>query len=71
MSFLNVIVFCTKVAVGFTVTCLVYEGKTAVVKISAAAMIIFFIIVFLMIFSNLIFLLICGTNIFSYTGSSL
>jgi hypothetical protein len=46
MSFLNVIVFCTKVAVGFTVTCLVYDGKTAVVKISAAAMIIFFIRVY-------------------------
>jgi hypothetical protein len=46
MSFLNVIVPCKIVAVGFTLICLVYEGKTAVVKISAAAMIIFFIIVY-------------------------
>ncbi|MDB5128823.1 MAG: hypothetical protein JWQ85_3055 [Mucilaginibacter sp.] len=46
MSFLNVIVLCTKVAVGFTVICLVYDGKTAVVKISAAAMIIFFIMIY-------------------------
>ncbi|MDB5128824.1 MAG: hypothetical protein JWQ85_3056 [Mucilaginibacter sp.] len=46
MSFLNVIVLCTKVALGFTVTCLVYDGKMPVVEISAAAIINFFIIVF-------------------------
>jgi hypothetical protein len=50
MSFLNVDrpgSFDTMV--GFTVACLVYDGNTAVVKISVAAMIIFFIIVFLLV----------------------
>ena len=49
MSFLNVARPGSKVAAGFTVTCLVYDGKTAVVRISAAAMIIFFMIIILIV----------------------
>lgn len=46
MSFLNVAMpGCSKVAAGFTVTCFVNDGNTAVVRINAAAMIIFFMIV--------------------------
>jgi hypothetical protein len=46
ISFLKVAMPGSKVAAGFTATCLVYDGKTAVVSINAAAMIIFFMIVY-------------------------
>jgi hypothetical protein len=72
MSFLVIAFFCSIVAVGLTLACFLHELKMPVLKNNAAAMMIFFMIIYSILCSRSIIYvwLIGGADVFSHANGA-